>query len=179
MSVPIILGIDTGAQGALAFMLPDGTLLGIEDMPIDKVQQGKFLRSRVSPARLLSLMKGAAGGHVFIERPEGFPIITRNKQTGKRETRQPSSKNMLSFGEMFGITLCACVATGLAVTEIDPGGWKRAMSVPANKDEARRIATLKFPLFADMFARDRDDGRAEACLLALYGQRQLIGSRAN
>lgn len=174
MGHSLICGIDCGAQGAIAFMLPDGTLLGIEDMPVDKVQQGKFLRSRISPGRLLTILRGSTNGHAFIERPEGFPIITRNKNTGQRETRQPSSKNMLSFGEMFGIALCACVASGLAVTEIDPGGWKRAMSVPANKDEARRIATLKFPKFADAFALKKSDGRAEAALLALYGQRQLF-----
>lgn len=174
MSIGLICGIDCGAQGAMAFMLPDGTLVGIEDMPVDKVQQGKFLRSRISPARLLAIFEGDMEVHAFIERPEGFPIITRNKASGIRETRQPSAKNMLSFGEMFGITLCACVASGMAVTEIGPGAWKRAMAVPADKAEARRIATLKFPKFAAMFARVKDDGRAEAALLALYGQRQLF-----
>jgi crossover junction endodeoxyribonuclease RuvC len=171
----LIIGIDCGSEGAIAFMLPDGTLCAIEDMPADKVQQGKFLRSRISPSRLLAILQGTAGGQVFIERPEGFPIITRNKGTGQRETRQPSSKNMLSFGEVFGITLCACVASGLAVTEISPGSWKRVMSVPADKKEARRIATLKFPKFAAEFARVKDDGRAESSLIALYGQRQLFG----
>lgn len=174
MAVVMLVGIDPGAEGAIAFMLPDGTLLGISDMPIDKVQQGKFLRSRISPSRLLAILAGSAGGHAFIERPEGFPIITRSKATGQRETRQPSSKNMLSFGEMFGIALCACVASGLAVTEIGPGAWKRAMGVPADKKEARRIAALKFPKFAAEFARVKDDGRAEAAILALYGQRQLF-----
>jgi crossover junction endodeoxyribonuclease RuvC len=175
MTTSVLVGIDTGAQGAIAFMAPDGTLLGIDDMPVDKVQQGKFLRSRISPSRLLMILHGCTSGHAFIERPEGFPIISRSKLTGQQETRQPSSKNMLSFGEMFGIALCACVASGLAVTEISPGSWKRSMSVPANKNEARRIATLKFPSFASTFMRVKDDGRAEAALLALWGQRQLFG----
>src|SRR3954470_15883887 len=127
MTVSLLVGIDCGAEGAIAYMQPDGTLLHIEDMPVDKVQQGKFLRSRISPARLLLLLNGYQDAQVFIERPEGFPIITRSKTTGQRETRQPSAKNMLSFGEMFGITLCACVAAGMAVTEVGPGTWKRAM----------------------------------------------------
>lgn len=173
----LIVGIDCGAEGAVAFMAADGTLLHIDDMPVDKVQQGKFLRSRIAPSRLLTILGGAHGAYAVIERPEGFPIVTRNKATGRKENIQPSAKNMLSFGEMFGITLCACVAAGLDVTEIGPGAWKRTMSLPANKDEVRRIAALRFTAWAGAFARKRDDGRAEAAFLALYGQRQLFQAR--
>jgi crossover junction endodeoxyribonuclease RuvC len=173
----LIIGIDCGAEGAIAFMTAEAELLHIDDMPIDKVQDGKFLRSRVSPARLLQLLKGSEGAQAFIERPEAFPIIARNKATGERVSRQPSAKNMLSFGESFGITLALCVATGMAVTERKPREWKKAMSLPANKAECRRLAALKFPKFADMFARVRDDGRSESAFLALYGQRHMFSRR--
>lgn len=175
MPVELLIGIDTGAEGAIAFMLPDGTLVDIKDMPIDKVQMGPVSSSRVSPARLLAILSGSAGGQVFIERPEGFPIVTRDKATGRSKRRPPSAQRMLAFGESFGVAVCACVASGMAVTEISPKGWKKTMSLPADKDECRRIATLKFPSFAGAFVRKKDDGRSEAALLALYGQRQIFG----
>jgi hypothetical protein len=37
------------------------------------------------------------------------------------------------------------------------------------KSDARRLATMKFPQHAKEFLRVKDDGVAEAALIALYG----------
>jgi hypothetical protein len=40
-----------------------------------------------------------------------------------------------------------------------------------NKDASRQKASMLFPKFAHLWARKKDDGRAEAVLLAHYGSK--------
>lgn len=172
----IVCGIDSGAQGAVAFLDSDtGDLLLVEDLPIDRVQVGKHARSRVARRRLLDLLLQARGAAVFVERPEGRPLRQTNKKTGMTETRQPGAAGMMSMGENYGSVIMGCTAADMSVTEVRPGTWKRSISVPAAKDDARRRATELFPSFADRFTRVKDDGRSEACLIAYYGSLVLKG----
>lgn len=170
----LVVGIDVGLEGAIAFLNDDG-LLGIEDMPVDRVTVGEKVRGRISDVRLLHVLSSGVGAQAFIERPEGRPMRSRDKMTGQTVLRQPGAAGMLSLGESFGITRCACVAQRMSVTEIRPGEWKRGMGVPGDKDEARRRAAEMFPNFARMFALKKWDGRAEAALMALWGLRRIRG----
>jgi crossover junction endodeoxyribonuclease RuvC len=51
--------------------------------------------------------------------------------------------------------------------------WKRIVGIPPGKegakDRARAEAIRRWPSKAALFARKRDDGRAEACLIGLAG----------
>jgi hypothetical protein len=51
--------------------------------------------------------------------------------------------------------------------------WKRAVGIPPGKDgakdAARSEAIRRWPQKADLFARVKDDGRAEAALIAVAG----------
>lgn len=168
----IIIGIDVGAKGAIAFMdRASGDVLDVVDMPTDEVQIGASkTRLRVSDWRLLQILKGGAGAHAFIEIPAARPIFMRNKEIGTVEKRSPGAAGMLSFGMSYGITRCACTASGIILDEVQPGVWKRVLRVPAAKDDARRIAIQLYPTWAQTFARKKDDGRAEATLIARYGR---------
>jgi hypothetical protein len=170
----VIVGIDVGQTGAIGFLdAATGDLLGVEDMPADKVEGPKgSTRLRVSDIRLLVLLRGLQG-HAFIERPEGRPIAFRDKKDGSRQTRQPGAAGMLSLGESFGIARCACTAAGLALTEVRPGKWKGALGVGAEKDESRRRATEMWPGWQAMFTRKMDHDRAEAALIGHYGYLQI------
>jgi hypothetical protein len=63
------------------------------------------------------------------------------------------------------------------VVEVAPAQWKleTGIRVPVKatraqrKTASRERAQLLLPNYADLFARVRDDGRAEASLLALWG----------
>lgn len=174
----MIIAIDPGAQGAIAFMSDDGQLLAVEDMPVDQVVVGGKKRSRISRVRMVALLKGAEG-HAFIERPEGRPLPTRDKNTGATVMRQPGAAGMLSFGESFGTAATACVAAGLALTEVAPKEWKRQIGASADKDACRRLAAEWFPAFAHMFEHKKDDGRGEAAIMARYGHRVITGRTLN
>lgn len=172
----ICVGVDPGANGAIAFIdIDSGELLMVEDMPVDKTQTGKHVRSRVARGRLLEIMYRAKGATVFTERPEGRPMKSTNKKTGQIETRQPGAAGMLSLGENYGNILMSCTAAEMAVTEIRPGQWKSKLSVSASKDDAIRRASELFPSHTHLLARKKDDGRAEAILLAYYGMLSLRG----
>jgi Holliday junction resolvasome RuvABC endonuclease subunit len=68
----------------------------------------------------------------------------------------------------------ACVVVSLLAIPmvlITPGQWKKAMKVrggPEGKEQCRALALQLFPSCAASFSRKKDQGRAEAALLALY-----------
>lgn len=176
MSGRLFVGVDVGLQGAVAFMQDDSTLLDVQPMPTDTIEVNGRLRERVAVHRLLKLLDGADGALAVIEEPEGRPMKTRDRKTGATVMRQPGAAGMLSLGTSYGVAYCACAAKGLAIQVVRPGAWKREVGVPGDKDECRRRASELWPDFAGRFARRKDDGMAEACLLALWGVR-LIGRR--
>ena len=172
----IVVGMDPGATGAIAILDSETqTLLRIYDMPTDTVTQGKHERQRISRARLLPILVSACGAQGFVERPEVRPLRTRDKTTGQTVLRQPGAMGMFTFGEGYGILTMAATAASISLTEVRPGVWKNALGLPADKDECRRRAAELFPEWAAQFARKKDDGRAESCLIGLYGCRKLRG----
>ena len=59
-------------------------------------------------------------------------------------------------------------SSGVSLTPIAFG----AMRVTADKGACRLMAQRMWPALSDLFARVRDDGRAEAALLGFYGRAQ-------
>jgi crossover junction endodeoxyribonuclease RuvC len=59
------------------------------------------------------------------------------------------------------------------VAFITPPVWKRAIGIPPGKEgakvAARSEAIRRWPSQAGLFARVKDDGRAEAALIAIAG----------
>ena len=71
-------------------------------------------------------------------------------------------------------------ALGLPLERVRPSAWKMAMGLRGKpKAASRGMATELFPDFADQFRRVKDDGRAEAALIARYGAYQNIRSRCD
>ena len=68
---------------------------------------------------------------------------------------------------------CVMAALGLPVAFLTPPNWKRLVGIPAGKegakDAARAKAIARWPAHANLFARVKDDGRAEAALIGLAG----------
>lgn len=172
----IVLGVDPGLHGAIAFLdASTERLLLVEDMPVDKTQVGSSERLRIARPALFVLLGRAVGAYGWTERPEARPIRFKDKKTGQTQTRQPGAAGMFAFGETYGCVIMACTSVNIRLTEVRPGIWKKELSIPAAKDDARRRASELFPDFAAAFSRVKDDGRAEASLIALYGARILRG----
>jgi crossover junction endodeoxyribonuclease RuvC len=79
------------------------------------------------------------------------------------------------FGRTYGLLLGVCAAHFLTVEHVTPASWKTAMKVKGDKDVSRQRASALFPAQSGLFARVKDDGRAEAALIAVYGSRVGLG----
>jgi hypothetical protein len=188
----IILGIDPGNNGAFAFLGPPGELLNIEDMPTDKIEGAvgsvsrgrrkaagkksstKTVRNVISAQAIWDLLDGCDGSNTvaFMEKLVGMPSSIDPK-TGVR--RQMGAASMLSFGRGGGLIEMALCAKGISLTLVPAATWKKAVSCPTGKDGARARATQQFPLWAEQFKLKKNDGVAEAAMIALYGARIVSG----
>jgi crossover junction endodeoxyribonuclease RuvC len=154
----LTIGVDPGMSGAVAIL--DGErLIQVFDMPTVQVEVNGKLKRRISPEMLVSEL----GMYVddvrcaYIEKVSAMP--------GQGVT------SMFAFGEALG--LVRGVFAGLRVAQflVPPATWKRSLKVPSGKDGARAMAAQFWPLSAGEFKRVRDDGRAEAALIGLWGAR--------
>jgi crossover junction endodeoxyribonuclease RuvC len=183
----IVIGIDPGMDGAFAFIDSNGTLQDVVDMPTDRIEvsrakrgarkAGKTERRRISVQGVLALLDGLDGNScvAFMERLVAMPSRP-DPLSGARRTMGPAS-----MGEFFrggGIIETALAARGIGLTLVGARTWKVATNCPTGKDAARTRAAQQFPAFAPRFARVKDDGRAEASIIALYGVMLTAGLAA-
>ena len=81
--------------------------------------------------------------------------------------------SVFAFGKGYGVIIGVLCALQIPVTFVSPQRWKKALAVPAAKDGARARASQLLPSAASNWSRVKDDGRAEAALIALYGLQTL------
>jgi crossover junction endodeoxyribonuclease RuvC len=60
-------------------------------------------------------------------------------------------------------------ALQVPVTYVTPQTWQKAVGARDGKDATRLRAAELFPAYAQMFARKKDDGRADAACMAYWG----------
>lgn len=172
----LVLGIDPGFSGALAwvraFPAPaPPVLLAVADMPTFAVTHGrtKSLRSSLNLAALADLLDGPLFGTpdlVVIEEVHALP------KQGLTST--------FRFGFGAGALAGAVAARKLPLSYLTPQQWKPQAGLRggAVKGESRQRATQLFPTHAAQFARVKDDGRADAALIAWVGARRLATAAA-
>jgi crossover junction endodeoxyribonuclease RuvC len=151
-----VLGIDPGKTGALALYCPQDGSLQVEDVPTLATRGAGKAKSidHYGIARIVDVW-ALFNPIVFIE------LVGSRPGEGHA--------GAFDFGLTTGI-LRGCVAAHfLRIELVTPAVWKRALACPAAKDGARARASTLFPSHSAKWARVKDDGRAEASLIALYG----------
>jgi hypothetical protein len=148
----ILLGIDPGLSGALAWFWPAANAVRAEDMP----RVGK----EVDAAQLAAWLRDARPAHAFLE------------SAGSRPGQGVSST--FTTGANFGVIKGVLAAVGIPYTFVSPARWKRDMRLSKDKAQSRALAIRAWPE-SDCFRRVKDHGRAEAALIALWGSRQANG----
>jgi len=150
------IGVDPGVSGAIAILEGD-RLIHVFDMPVIETLSGKKKKRRISPEILVAELRQYVDGvkTVYIEDVHAMP--------GQGVT------SMFSFGEAAGLVRGVMAGLGLPVQMVSPTHWKRGLRLPQGKDASRAMAARLWPLEAAYFRRVRDDGRAEAALIALWG----------
>ena len=145
----MIVGIDPGISGALAWVSDEGFLLSAMDMPTLEVN-GKM---KVNPHILASDLSFRK------------PKIAVIEDVGAMPGQGVSS--MFNFGYSAGILAGVCAGLGIPTVFYRPAVWKRQAGVPTDKGAARQQAQRFWP-GSRAFDRVRDHGRAEAALLARW-----------
>lgn len=75
-------------------------------------------------------------------------------------------------GYGYGVIIGVLASLAIPYHEVSPGVWKRAMGlVGTDKAAARALARSWWPTAA--LSRVKDHGRAEALLIARYGQKEM------
>ena len=143
----MIIGIDPGAQGAIAWLDDDGTLRAVEDMPT--------LDGRVS---------GHLVGSLFLQ--HGSLITPTCVVEDVHAMPGQGVSTTFRFGRNLGTVEGAMAALGAQMVYVSPAKWKRAIGLSKDKTASRLAAIERFPEHADLFKRVKDDGRAEAALIA-------------
>lgn len=150
----IVVGVDPGAGGAVAALDPDGQLIDTWDMPVDEIRG----RRRVNAPRLAHIIAAAQPGVVVTEE---LTAVQGSGATGAYR-----------FGEAVGIVHGVAAGLGVPLHAVRPQRWTRDLGVGSDKGAHRQAAARLWPNRADLFARTRDDGRADAALLAHWWHRQ-------
>lgn len=161
MSEASILGIDIGVAGALALVTPSGKLLEIADMPV--LRDGPKNRATVNAPLLAEIVYRWHAAEAFVEHVSARP--------------GEGAVGAFAFGRSRGVIEGVLAACGVPARFIAPASWKRIVGLTmASKDASRSEAIRRWPGHAALFARVKDDGRAEAALIAIAGLTRNGGS---
>lgn len=149
----IIMGIDPGISGAIAFYFPmvPGRI-SVDDVPV--------AGGEINTCELARLVK--------IHRPTLAVMEKVGAMPGQGVV------SMFNFGRAYGDVRGVIGAMEVPLHLVTPQKWKRHFGLSSDKEECRMRAIRAFPAVADRMNLKKHDGRAEATLLALYGAEVLM-----
>lgn len=149
----IVMGIDPGISGAVAFYFPmvPGRI-AVDDVPV-------------------------AGGEINVnELARQIRIHRPTLAVMEKVSAMPGQGvvSMFNFGRSYGDVRGVIGAMDVPLHFVTPQKWKKHFSLPADKEQCRLRAIRMFPNAAESFKLKKHDGRAEAALIALYGAEVLM-----
>ena len=156
----IIAGIDPGKTGALAILHPDGSA---EFFDVPRVK----IKGKDKPAWSLWAREWCMALDLAI--PDMVVIEDIAARPGQGVT------SMFTFGRTLGFVHGLVQATtSCPVHFVTPSVWKAKLGLfNSGKGASREKCRTLYPATATYLARVKDDGRAEAALLAYYGRKFL------
>jgi crossover junction endodeoxyribonuclease RuvC len=150
-----VIGIDPGISGAISvFSWETQNLLEVIDMPTLEVDSGKTKKRHISASGLRVILVCFLDSHVVIERVGAMP--------------GQGVSSMFNFGRSAGIIEGVVAALQIPHTYVTPVIWTKDVGRAAGKDASRMRAMELFPSKAELFKRAKDDGRADAALIAYW-----------
>ena len=150
------LGIDPGLSGALALLRCEGLKIeGVYDTPVTD--------GRVDPAKLALIVGMCQLQGTIVAAVELVSSM-------------PRQAGAFNFGVSAGVVHGVLGALQIPFTLVSPNVWKGATGLhrltneaqAQTKTRARELASRLWPESAALFARVKDDGRAESALLARF-----------
>ena len=160
MSYRYFVGIDPGKGGAIAVIDQEGeNPPWIEDTPTIKV--GKKTHFDVAGMSDLLRRIDPTQAIAFVEKVGAMP--------GQGVT------SMFNFGGNYFSWQMGLSCFRVPYELVTPQRWKKSLlaGMPKGKGSSRQKAIALFPAQQEMFRRVKDDGRAEALLIAEFARRTV------
>ena len=97
--------------------------------------------------------------HAYIERAQAMP--------------KQGVTSMFNYGKGFGLWLGLLIGIGIPYTLVSPRSWRKIMMLDMAKDKGASLLRAKqlFPGCTHQLQLVKDHNKAEALLIAAYGQR--------
>lgn len=147
MTYTCIMGLDPGASGAVAFYYPGRPqVISAYDVPL--------VERQINAAALYDLIKKYSPDLAVVEIVHSMP--------------KQGVASSFQFGKSYGVALGVIGSLKIPSVHVSPTKWKKYFNLSSDKEEARALAINKWPA-SEHFRRKKDNGRAEAALLAIYG----------
>lgn len=164
------LGIDPGFSGALA-VLHENTAV-VFDVPIVKVKTKKGFKTFFDMTGMARLLRRYANPST-----NGFIVHAAIEKVGSMP--EQGIVGAFRFGEGYGLWRGMLTAYNIPFTEVMPGQWKGEMMHGLGTEKGHSILRAKQLFPTVVLDRKKDDGRAEALLIAEFLRRELTRAPAS
>lgn len=165
-----ILGCDPGFTGAIALLdlsLPKNPKVhSVQDLPIYKTKTAQRKSGEFKHLDAFELSKIVEGWK------ENFDIRLCVLEAPTAMPKQGISSTF-RFGETCGRIHGALAGCSVPIQLVSPAMWKMSLGLPSDKAAAISKAVKDYPETKGRIYLKKHDGRAEAVLLARYGERFL------
>ena len=160
----IVLGIDIGVTGAIAAVDARGTC-SVADLPTLEIQGKRMVRRRIDARGLMELVRQ------FVPPGEVALALIEDVHTMPGRANSPQSQGSLMHSR--GVVETVLELARLDVRAVQPATWKRWYGlIGSEKADGIEKARALYPLAAHL-KRKKDHNRADALLLAHFGQRTM------
>lgn len=152
----VTIGVDPGLSGAL-YTLVDGEPGRFLDMPTVEFGNSREVDAAAVACWIRDVRKEHAGAWIcaVMERVSARP--------------GDGGTSAFRFGEGSGALRGVFQTLGIPLERVVPAVWKRSLGLlGTDKDAARQLALAVYPSEANALKRKKDDGRADALLIARW-----------
>lgn len=161
----IVLGIDIGVTGALAAVDSRGTC-SLVDLPTREIPGKRMVRRRIDARWLMELVRQ------FVPPGEVALALIEDVHTMPGRANSPQSQGSLMHSR--GVVETVLELARLDVRAVQPATWKRWYGlIGSEKADGIEKARALYPLAESHLKRKKDHNRADALLLAHFGQRTM------
>lgn len=161
----MLIGIDPGIRGAIAALTHNG-LAWVHDMPVRAKQGNGKIRNEIDPKALQAVLRK------LVPADEKGIVVMENLNT----FAGGSVQTMGSLEATKAVICTVCELSGFDVAFVSPKTWQGFYGIRSTPSEDTKTQSLRIArqIFGMEFCPlQKHDGRADALLIARYGQRNF------
>lgn len=176
-NIRVVCGVDPGVTGAICIWDLESGRMQMFDMPTAHMDVGRGRNSRTRT--ITSAVKLGA----LMSEVQPRPDVAWLEDVASRPGQ--GVRSMFTFGRSVGIIEGVMGALAIPVFHVAPSRWTREFGVigksalhdgsAGRQPNSRAVARSAFPEYASLFERVKDNGRADAALIAMFGAKHATG----